>query len=193
MRCFHLTHLLLLTITYYYLLLLTITYYYLLLLTTTYYYLLLLTITYYHLLPLTTTYYHLLPLTTTNYHLLPLTTTYYHLLPLTITYYHLLLLTIIDCKFNCHKKCADRVPNNCLGLPTGGGGLSETGSDAGDALLDNDSALDAMSMDEEKENGGGSTPEDEPSIKPQLRFVVLPICGSGIAWDRSSPDSVPAR
>ncbi|XP_067942274.1 serine/threonine-protein kinase D3-like [Watersipora subatra] len=79
-----------------------------------------------------------------------------------------------DCRFNCHKKCVERVPNECLGQPVGGSGLSETGSDPGDSLLESESALDSMSIDEgreERENGGGSTPDDDSSPKPQLSPV----------------------
>ena len=59
-----------------------------------------------------------------------------------------------------------------MGQPAGGSGLSETGSDPGDSLLETESALDNMSIDEsreDKDNGGGSTPDDETSPKPQLR------------------------
>lgn len=58
-----------------------------------------------------------------------------------------------------------------MGSPAGGSGLSETGSDVGDALLDNDSALDAMSLDEEREDKENevTTPDDESTSKPNLR------------------------
>lgn len=80
---------------------------------------------------------------------------------------------LVDCKFNSHKKCVERVPDECLGLPASSG-LSETGSDAGDMLLENDSALDAMSLDEEREDrANGSTPEDETPPKPQLRSADI--------------------
>ena len=34
----------------------------------------------------------------------------------------ILLVCFADCKFNCHKKCMDKVPKDCLGevsIPTG--------------------------------------------------------------------------
>lgn len=64
-----------------------------------------------------------------------------------------------------------------MGAPAGGSGLSETGSDAGDALLDNDSALDAMSLDEEREDKENevTTPDDEPNNKPNLRLVCVQV------------------
>lgn len=30
---------------------------------------------------------------------------------------------LLDCKFNCHKRCAYKVPNDCLGETIGGEGL----------------------------------------------------------------------
>lgn len=32
--------------------------------------------------------------------------------------------TVSDCKFNCHKRCAPKVPNNCLGEVSRNGGKS---------------------------------------------------------------------
>lgn len=80
---------------------------------------------------------------------------------------------LTDCRFNCHKKCVDRVPNECLGQPAAGNTLSETGSECGDALLDNDISLDAMSLDEEREDKENdvTTPDDETTPKPSLRYV----------------------
>lgn len=63
------------------------------------------------------------------------------------------------------------MPNDCLGQPSGV--FSETGSDAGDSLLENETILDGMSIDSERdeaENGGGSTTDDDVSIKPRLRY-----------------------
>lgn len=31
-------------------------------------------------------------------------------------------LFLLDCKFNCHKRCAYKVPNDCLGETIGGEG-----------------------------------------------------------------------
>jgi hypothetical protein len=31
----------------------------------------------------------------------------------------------LDCRFNCHKRCAPKVPNNCLGEVTINGGREE--------------------------------------------------------------------
>lgn len=81
----------------------------------------------------------------------------------------------------------ERVPNECLGQPAGGGGLSETGSDPGDSLLETESALDNMSMDG-RDNGGGTTPDDETSQKPALRYPqelsTTSTCGTQFLWER---------
>lgn len=41
-----------------------------------------------------------------------------------ILIYYLFPHTVSDCKFNCHKRCAPKVPNNCLGEVSRNGGKS---------------------------------------------------------------------
>lgn len=41
-----------------------------------------------------------------------------------ILLYSLFPHTVSDCKFNCHKRCAPKVPNNCLGEVSRNGGKS---------------------------------------------------------------------
>ncbi|TFJ98645.1 zinc finger and BTB domain-containing protein 9 [Platysternon megacephalum] len=86
-----------------------------------------------------------------------------------------------DCKFNCHKRCATRVPNDCLGetLFNGGDVPMEDASDLSDAdknsLMDesDDSGI-IPGSHSENELRGGDDPDDNTS-KSQGSMGYIPL------------------
>ncbi|KAK6307446.1 hypothetical protein J4Q44_G00225940 [Coregonus suidteri] len=60
-----------------------------------------------------------------------------------------------DCKFNCHKRCAPKVPNNCLGEVSKNGELLSPGAESdvlmGEGCDDHDSDRNSVLMDDMEE------------------------------------------
>ncbi|KAM6973634.1 serine/threonine-protein kinase D1 [Aplochiton taeniatus] len=63
-----------------------------------------------------------------------------------------------DCKFNCHKRCAPKVPNNCLGEVTKNGDLLSPGAES-DVVME-EGCLD----DQDGDRGGGLSDDMEEAM-----------------------------
>lgn len=56
-----------------------------------------------------------------------------------------------DCRYNCHKRCAAKVPNNCLGEVTRNGELLSPGAESDMAMDDHDGGRRASLLDDMEE------------------------------------------
>lgn len=72
-----------------------------------------------------------------------------------------------DCKFNCHKRCASKVPRDCLGEVTFNGEPSSLGTDT-------DIPMDIDSSDMNSDGGRGLDDTEEPSPPEDKMFFLDP-------------------
>ncbi|XP_074142698.1 serine/threonine-protein kinase D3 isoform X2 [Sminthopsis crassicaudata] len=72
-----------------------------------------------------------------------------------------------DCKFNCHKRCASKVPRDCLGEVTFNGEPSSLGTDM-------DMPMDIDSSDMNSDGGRGLDDPEEPSPPEDKMFFLDP-------------------
>ncbi|XP_060042871.1 serine/threonine-protein kinase D3 [Erinaceus europaeus] len=72
-----------------------------------------------------------------------------------------------DCKFNCHKRCASKVPRDCLGEVTFNGEPFSMGADT-------DSPMDIDSSDMNSEGSRGLDDAEEPSPPEEKMFFLDP-------------------
>ncbi|KAK7104400.1 hypothetical protein V1264_019124 [Littorina saxatilis] len=83
-----------------------------------------------------------------------------------------------DCKFNCHKKCATQVPNDCAGE------LSYNVSEDQESILDTEAsvATDESFMDQEEllADDLSNAPEDEDSTEDEQKPPLSPTESSNI-------------
>ncbi|XP_030574809.1 serine/threonine-protein kinase D1 [Archocentrus centrarchus] len=85
-----------------------------------------------------------------------------------------------DCKFNCHKRCAQKVPNNCLGEVSKNGELLSPGAES-DALMV-EGCLDDHDIDRR-----GSLLDDMDEVLTSDGGLMLEV-GSGDLCDMHDPD-----
>jgi len=74
---------------------------------------------------------------------------------------------ISDCKFNCHKRCASKVPRDCLGEVTFNGEPSSLGADT-------DIPMDIDSSDMNSDGSRGLDDIEEPSPPEDKMFFLDP-------------------
>ncbi|XP_011359730.1 serine/threonine-protein kinase D3 [Pteropus vampyrus] len=74
---------------------------------------------------------------------------------------------ILDCKFNCHKRCASKVPRDCLGEVTFNGEPSSLGTDT-------DIPMDIDSSDMNSDGSRGLDDTEEPSPPEDKIFFLDP-------------------
>ncbi|XP_032811740.2 serine/threonine-protein kinase D1-like isoform X1 [Petromyzon marinus] len=86
-----------------------------------------------------------------------------------------------DCKFNCHKRCAPKVPKDCLGEVIINGDLLSPGQDAEVVTEENS---------DDNEDGGrngsadeGPPPEGDRELRPPRGGTPVPEMGEGIDLD----------
>jgi len=72
-----------------------------------------------------------------------------------------------DCKFNCHKRCASKVPRDCLGEVTFNGEPSSLGADT-------DIPMDIDSSDMNSDGSRGLDDIEEPSPPEDKMFFLDP-------------------
>uniref|UniRef100_G3TYI6 protein kinase C n=1 Tax=Loxodonta africana TaxID=9785 RepID=G3TYI6_LOXAF len=72
-----------------------------------------------------------------------------------------------DCKFNCHKRCASKVPRDCLGEVTFNGEPSSLGTDT-------DTPMDIDSSDINSDGSRGLDDTEEPSPPEDKMFFLDP-------------------
>lgn len=72
-----------------------------------------------------------------------------------------------DCKFNCHKRCASKVPRDCLGEVTFNGEPCSVGTDA-------DMPMDIDSSDVNSDGSRGLDDSEEPSPPEDKMFFLDP-------------------
>ncbi|KAF6105694.1 protein kinase D3 [Phyllostomus discolor] len=72
-----------------------------------------------------------------------------------------------DCKFNCHKRCASKVPRDCLGEVTFNGEPSSLGTDT-------DMPMDIDSSDMNSDGSRGLDDTEEPSPPEDKMFFLDP-------------------
>ncbi|KAL7992496.1 hypothetical protein Chor_016752 [Crotalus horridus] len=70
-----------------------------------------------------------------------------------------------DCRFNCHKRCASKVPNNCLGEVAINGDLLSPGTET-------DIVMEEGSDDNDSERNSGLLDEMEDSMMPDAEMVT---------------------
>ncbi|XP_060684361.1 serine/threonine-protein kinase D1 [Hemiscyllium ocellatum] len=70
-----------------------------------------------------------------------------------------------DCKFNCHKRCAPKVPNNCLGEVTINGDLLSPGAES-------DVVMEEGNDDNDSEKNSGFISDMEESISHDSELLI---------------------
>ncbi|KAM6465508.1 serine/threonine-protein kinase D1 isoform 2-T2 [Liasis olivaceus] len=85
-----------------------------------------------------------------------------------------------DCRFNCHKRCAPKVPNNCLGEVAINGDLLSPGTES-------DVVMEEGSDDNDSERNSGLLDEMEDSMVPDAEMVIVNPGDSGDMQD-TDPD-----
>uniref|UniRef100_A0A8C5A1B3 Serine/threonine-protein kinase n=1 Tax=Gadus morhua TaxID=8049 RepID=A0A8C5A1B3_GADMO len=86
-----------------------------------------------------------------------------------------------DCKFNCHKRCAPKVPHNCLGEVTRNGELLSPGAES-------DVVMEAGCLDDQDGERGGSPLDDmEDAMTSEGAGLQLGV-GPGDLCDLQDPD-----
>ncbi|XP_063146077.1 serine/threonine-protein kinase D1 [Candoia aspera] len=85
-----------------------------------------------------------------------------------------------DCRFNCHKRCAPKVPNNCLGEVAINGDLLSPGTES-------DAVMEEGSDDNDSERNSGLLDEMEDSMVPDAEMVIVNPGDSGDMQD-TDPD-----
>uniref|UniRef100_A0A4W6DGI1 Serine/threonine-protein kinase n=1 Tax=Lates calcarifer TaxID=8187 RepID=A0A4W6DGI1_LATCA len=73
-----------------------------------------------------------------------------------------------DCKFNCHKRCAAKVPRDCLG---------EVDFNGGD--LDSEATMEVDNCDVNSDGGHSMDEQDEPSTPEDKLFFIEGPCTDG--------------
>ncbi|XP_015671624.2 serine/threonine-protein kinase D1 [Protobothrops mucrosquamatus] len=81
-----------------------------------------------------------------------------------------------DCRFNCHKRCAPKVPNNCLGEVAINGDLLSPGTET-------DIVMEEGSDDNDSERNSGLLDEMEDSMVPDAEMVTVNPGDSGDMQD----------
>ncbi|XP_060543431.1 serine/threonine-protein kinase D1 isoform X2 [Pantherophis guttatus] len=81
-----------------------------------------------------------------------------------------------DCRFNCHKRCAPKVPNNCLGEVAINGDLLSPG-------METDIVMEEGSDDNDSERNSGLLDEMEDSMVPDAEMVTVNPGDSGDMQD----------
>uniref|UniRef100_T1D8Q4 Serine/threonine-protein kinase n=1 Tax=Crotalus horridus TaxID=35024 RepID=T1D8Q4_CROHD len=81
-----------------------------------------------------------------------------------------------DCRFNCHKRCASKVPNNCLGEVAINGDLLSPGTET-------DIVMEEGSDDNDSERNSGLLDEMEDSMMPDAEMVTVNPGDSGDMQD----------
>nr|XP_034966107.1 serine/threonine-protein kinase D1 isoform X2 [Zootoca vivipara] len=71
-----------------------------------------------------------------------------------------------DCRFNCHKRCAPRVPNNCLGEVAINGDLLSPGAES-------DVVMEEGSDDNDSERNSGLLDEMEESVGHDAEMAIM--------------------
>ncbi|XP_019732977.1 serine/threonine-protein kinase D1 [Hippocampus comes] len=91
-----------------------------------------------------------------------------------------------DCRFNCHKRCATKVPNNCLGEVSRNGELLSPGAESDGNMADG--CLD----DQERGGGGGGGPMDDVDdaavATDDMTIAMTTEAGPGDPGDLQDPD-----
>nr|XP_020644115.1 serine/threonine-protein kinase D1 isoform X3 [Pogona vitticeps] len=85
-----------------------------------------------------------------------------------------------DCRFNCHKRCAPKVPNNCLGEVTINGDLLSPGAES-------DVVMEEGSDDNDSERNSGLLDEMEESMAHDAEMSILNQSDNGEIQD-GDPD-----
>uniref|UniRef100_A0A3Q0RA27 Serine/threonine-protein kinase n=1 Tax=Amphilophus citrinellus TaxID=61819 RepID=A0A3Q0RA27_AMPCI len=85
-----------------------------------------------------------------------------------------------DCKFNCHKRCAQKVPNNCLGEVSKNGELLSPGAESDSLMVEG--CLDDHDIDRR-----GSLLDDMDEVLTSDGGLMLEV-GSGDLCDMHDPD-----
>ncbi|KAM3853370.1 serine/threonine-protein kinase D1 isoform 2-T2 [Vipera latastei] len=81
-----------------------------------------------------------------------------------------------DCRFNCHKRCAPKVPNDCLGEVAINGDLLSPGTET-------DIVMEEGSDDNDSERNSGLLDEMEDSMVPDAEMVTVNPGDSGDMQD----------
>ncbi|KAM3843108.1 serine/threonine-protein kinase D1 [Diretmus argenteus] len=84
-----------------------------------------------------------------------------------------------DCKFNCHKRCAPKVPNNCLGEVSKNGDLLSPGAES-------DAVMEGCLDDQDSDRGGGLL-DDMEEVMTSEGGLLLEV-GPGDLCDLHDPD-----
>uniref|UniRef100_A0A3Q4MJ77 Serine/threonine-protein kinase n=1 Tax=Neolamprologus brichardi TaxID=32507 RepID=A0A3Q4MJ77_NEOBR len=78
----------------------------------------------------------------------------------------LCICSLVDCRFNCHKRCASKVPRDCLGEVDFNGEPASPGPDS-------DTTMDTMEVDSNyMDCGRGMDDPDEPSTPDERMFEM---------------------
>ncbi|XP_077394756.1 serine/threonine-protein kinase D1 isoform X2 [Festucalex cinctus] len=87
-----------------------------------------------------------------------------------------------DCRFNCHKRCAPKVPNNCLGEVSRNGELLSPGAESDGNMADG--CLD------DQERGGGlpDDPDDVAMTADDMAVAMTTEAGPADLGDPQDPD-----
>ncbi|XP_034015255.1 serine/threonine-protein kinase D1 [Thalassophryne amazonica] len=85
-----------------------------------------------------------------------------------------------DCKFNCHKRCAPKVPNNCLGEVSKNGELLSPGADSDVTMVEG-------CLDDHNDERGGGLMSDMEEVLTSDDGLLLEV-GSGELCDLHDPD-----
>uniref|UniRef100_A0A8C5C8S0 protein kinase C n=1 Tax=Gadus morhua TaxID=8049 RepID=A0A8C5C8S0_GADMO len=81
-----------------------------------------------------------------------------------------------DCKFNCHKRCAPKVPHNCLGEVTRNGELLSPGAES-------DVVMEAGCLDDQDGERGGSPLDDmEDAMTSEGAGLQLGVGPGDLFW-----------
>ncbi|CAL8273829.1 unnamed protein product [Merluccius merluccius] len=86
-----------------------------------------------------------------------------------------------DCKFNCHKRCAPKVPNNCLGEVSRNGELLSPGAES-------DVVMEEGCLDDQDVDRGGSPVDDMEDAMTSEGARLLLGAGPGDLCDPHDPD-----
>uniref|UniRef100_A0A8D2L8F8 Serine/threonine-protein kinase n=1 Tax=Varanus komodoensis TaxID=61221 RepID=A0A8D2L8F8_VARKO len=85
-----------------------------------------------------------------------------------------------DCRFNCHKRCAPKVPNNCLGEVAINGDLLSPGAES-------DVVMEEGSDDNDSERNSGLLDEMEESMAHDAEMAIMSQSDNGEMQD-ADPD-----
>ncbi|XP_038585849.1 serine/threonine-protein kinase D1 [Micropterus salmoides] len=85
-----------------------------------------------------------------------------------------------DCKFNCHKRCAPKVPNNCLGEVSKNGELLSPGAESDVVMVEG--CLDDHDLD----RGGGLLDDMDEALSSEGGLLLE--AGTGDLCDLHDPD-----